>query len=76
MPEEKLTLSFEESLAELEKIVQEMESRDLPLEEALARYERGVRLSAHCKARLEEAEAKILKLTGEGKVEPLDLEEE
>ena len=51
--------SFEQSLAELEKIVEEIESGDLPLETALKKFETGVKLSAACTEKLNEAEKMI-----------------
>ena len=52
-------LSYEEAYAELETLVTQMESGELPLEKSVALYERGQRLSAHCQALLEAAELKI-----------------
>ena len=57
MSEEKA--SFEESLAELEKIVTQLEEGDLPLEESLELFEKGVTLSRACQQKLEQAERKI-----------------
>lgn len=53
------TASFESSLAELEKIVRELEQGDLPLEKSLELFERGVGLSKECQERLSSAERKI-----------------
>jgi exodeoxyribonuclease VII small subunit len=55
-------LSFELALAELEKIVGQLESGQAPLEESIALYERGARLKAHCEARLEAARLKVEKI--------------
>ena len=55
-------LSFEQALAELEKIVGQLESGQAPLEESIALYERGARLKAHCEARLEQARLKVEKI--------------
>ena len=52
---------FEAAIAELETIVKKLEEGDLPLEQSLALYERGVQLSRFCHARLEEAERRIEK---------------
>ena len=60
MPEEKTSsASFESSLEELERIVKELERGDLPLEQSLALFEAGMRLSSDCKRQLEEAESRI-----------------
>jgi exodeoxyribonuclease VII small subunit len=52
-------LSFEAGLAELEAVVKELESGDLPLERALALFEKGVELSENCRKQLEEAETRV-----------------
>ena len=46
-PADIASLSFEQALAELEAIVQKLESGQAPLEESIAMYERGARLKAH-----------------------------
>ena len=51
--------NFEASLAELEQIVAQLEAGDLPLEQSLELFERGVRLSRECQKRLDEAERKV-----------------
>lgn len=51
--------TFEESLKQLEKIVEQLERGDLPLEESVKLFEEGVRLSAACKQELEAAEGKV-----------------
>lgn len=72
-------LSFEDALAQLEKIVGQLESGEAPLEKSIELYERGTALKAHCEARLKAAEAKVEKITlsagGEAAgTEPLDVE--
>lgn len=57
------TLSFEDALAELEKIVRQLESGQADLKGSIEAYERGVRLKQHCEARLKEAESRIEKIT-------------
>lgn len=52
-------LSFEEALAELEKIVRGLESGQQKLEEAITAFERGSALRRHCEAKLAEAETRI-----------------
>lgn len=58
-------LTFEQSLAELERIVRELEDGQTGLEEALARYETGVGLLKRCYNQLSQAEQRILLLTGQ-----------
>ncbi len=71
-------LPFEKALAELEAIVQKLESGDAALEESIALYERGAALKAHCEATLKSAQEKIDKIVaagdGELKTEPADLD--
>lgn len=52
-------LKFEEALGELEKVVEQLESGDLSLEESLAAFEEGVRLVKFCNQKLAEVEKKI-----------------
>ncbi len=54
-----MKLRFEEALEALEKIVTELENTELPLEEALKRFEEGIKLARRCHQLLEEAEQKI-----------------
>ena len=61
---------FEAAIAELESIVKQLEEGDLPLEQSLALYERGVQLSRFCHARLEDAERRIEVLTDRGELRP------
>ncbi len=52
-------LSYEKALKELEDIVREIESGELPLEKSLKKFEDGVKLSRYCTKILDEAEQKI-----------------
>lgn len=63
--------TFEEAIQRLEKIVADMESAELPLEDVLKKYEEGTRLVRFCSTKLEEAEKKIELLTkkADGSVE-------
>jgi exodeoxyribonuclease VII small subunit len=56
--------SFEETLEQLEAIVQQLEEGKIGLNEALARYEEGVKLLRHCYGLLEGAERRIELLSG------------
>lgn len=51
--------TFEQSMKKLEQIVQELESRDLPLEDAMKKFEEGIKLSSLCSEKLDETEKKI-----------------
>ena len=56
-------IKFEKALERLEQIVEELESGNIPLEEALKRYEEGVKLSRALNQKLAQAETKIETLT-------------
>ncbi len=66
-------LSFEDAFRELEEIVAQLESDDLPLEESLALYERGQRLAARCNVQLDTAELRVQQLE-RGELVPLTVE--
>ena len=66
MPEDKPAASFENGLQQLELIVKEMESGELPLERALQLFEKGMQLSEACRKQLEEAETRIELLVRKG----------
>jgi exodeoxyribonuclease VII small subunit len=67
MPDDpKTPLSFEAGLQELEQIVKEMESGDLPLERALELFEKGMKISEDCRKQLEEAETRVEVLVRKG----------
>jgi len=54
--------SFESSLDELEKVVKELESGDLPLDRSLDLFSRGMQLSESCRKQLEDAETRVEQL--------------
>ncbi len=58
--EEKMT--FESALEMLEKIVKSLESGDLPLEQAMEKYQEGMKLAKYCHQQIKEAENVIVKL--------------
>jgi exodeoxyribonuclease VII small subunit len=71
---------FEKAFQNLEKIVQRLESEELPLDESLQLFEEGIRLSRFCHQRLEEVEKKIELILADAKgqpvIEPFEDEEE
>jgi exodeoxyribonuclease VII small subunit len=72
-------MSFEQALDALERIVDDLERGEVPLDESIRIYERGEALKAHCDRLLKTAEDKVekIRLSREGKpvgVEPLDPE--
>lgn len=56
------SLSFEAALAQLEQIVNKLETGDVPLEDSIRIYERGAALKAYCERKLKEAELKVEKI--------------
>lgn len=58
-------MKFKQALEKLEEIVKELEKGDLPLEEMLSKYEKGVELSNVCSKKLNEAKKKVKVLTEE-----------
>ncbi len=63
--------SFETALTELEQIVTRLESGDLPLEEALSEFERGVQLARQGQTKLQQAEQRVQILLSEQDEAPL-----
>ena len=66
---------FEQALAELEALVERLEHGDVPLDEALRTFERGVVLTRHCQACLQAAQQKVeilLKRSGQPQVVPFE----
>lgn len=63
-PSEHVALSFEQALAELERILRELEDGTTTLEESLTRYEHGVGLIRQCYRQLRDAEQKVNLLAG------------
>lgn len=58
----KKKLTFEESLAKLEDIAEQIEQGEIGLEESISRYEEGMNLVKHCRDVLEKAELRIQKI--------------
>jgi exodeoxyribonuclease VII small subunit len=70
-------MTFEKALEALEKIVDDLERGDVPLDQSIRIYERGEALKAHCERLLKAAEDKVekIRLSREGRpvgIEPLD----
>lgn len=61
-------IDFESTLKQLQYTVNELETGNLPLEEALDKFQNAVSLSKHCQEVLEKAELKISQITQEGKL--------
>ena len=72
-------IDLEKSLAGLEKLVEEHESGDLPLEKAMQKFEEGIKLTRGCQAALREAEQKVeilLKSAGGEDLEEFEADDE
>jgi exodeoxyribonuclease VII small subunit len=68
-------VDFEQALAELESLVERLERGDVPLDEALRTFERGVALTRHCQACLQSAQQKVeilLKRSGQPELQPFE----
>ena len=74
----KKTINLEKALANLEEIVDELESGDLPLEKAMKKFEEGIKLTRGCQAALQEAEQKVeilLQSAGEEDLEDFEVDD-
>jgi exodeoxyribonuclease VII small subunit len=75
MPRKKNTTLFEDSMAELEQLVEQMEQGDISLEESLKSFERGIKLTRTCQKALQDAEQKVqilLEKDGKQTLEPFN----
>ncbi|MDP4085591.1 MAG: exodeoxyribonuclease VII small subunit [Bacillota bacterium] len=74
---EENTLSFEEAMGDLEKIVDRLEEGDVPLEEAIAIYKKGMELSKLCHDKLKNVEEQLTQIiTEDGRKESFMIAEE
>lgn len=67
-------IDFEKSLTELENLVEDLEQGELPLEKALAEFERGVNLTRQCQTALQNAEQKVTVLMNNQTLAPFQAE--
>ncbi|CAM3312021.1 exodeoxyribonuclease VII small subunit [Paenibacillus lactis] len=61
-----MEISFEEAMAQLEQIVEQLEDGDVPLEKAIDLFQQGMKLSQMCSQKLEQVEQKIEMIFEEG----------
>lgn len=66
-------MSFEQAMAELEQVVNQLERGDVALDDSIKLYERGAALKARCEAKLKEAEEKVAAITLDANGEPSGL---
>lgn len=75
-PQDVAAMSFEQALAELESIVQDLERGQLDLEAAIRAYERGTQLKQHCETKLREAQLRVERISlgedGSARATPFD----
>jgi len=76
----KKAINLEKALTDLEEIVEELESGDLPLEQAMKRFEEGIKLTRGCQSALKDAEQKVEILlksaAGDEELEAFEVEED
>ena len=76
----KKTVNLEKAITDLEELVEELESGDLPLEKAMKKFEEGIKLTRGCQAALKEAEQKVEILLksagGEERLEDFEVEDD
>lgn len=72
MPDAIKKLSYEEAFEQLTQIVQQLENDNLPLNDSLALFEQGQKLSDHCQQLLEEAELRVSQLSEDGDIHPFE----
>ena len=71
--------NLEKSLADLEELVEELESGDLPLEKAMKKFEEGIKLTRGCQTALKEAEQRVeilLRSAGGEDLEEFEVDED
>ncbi len=75
----KKNINLEKSLADLETLVEELESGDLPLDKAMKKFEEGIKLTRGCQAALKDAEQKVqilLKSAGGEELTDFEIEDD
>ena len=75
----KKNIDLEKSLSELEAIVEELESGDLPLDKAMQKFEQGIKLTRGCQSALKDAEQKVeilMKSAGGENLQPFEEDDE
>ncbi|MDJ0812149.1 MAG: exodeoxyribonuclease VII small subunit [Woeseiaceae bacterium] len=74
----KKSINLEKALTDLEEIVEELESGDLPLEKAMKKFEEGIKLTRNCQVAMKEAEQKVeilLQSAGGEELEDFEVDE-
>lgn len=69
------SIRFEEAMTKLEKVVNQLEAGDVPLEDAINLYKEGMELSSICQGKLQDAEKQLMSMIDEkGQIETIDLQ--
>ncbi|QHJ71450.1 exodeoxyribonuclease VII small subunit [Planococcus halotolerans] len=66
-------IMFNDAMQQLEEIVRQLEQGDVPLEEALTLYQKGMELSKVCHDKLQNAEEQLVTMMKDGKETPVDI---
>ncbi|APZ53447.1 exodeoxyribonuclease VII small subunit [Salipiger abyssi] len=66
-------MSFEQAMAELEQVVNQLERGEVPLDQSIDLYTRGAKLKAHCEKKLKDAEEKVAQITLDAEGQPAGL---
>ncbi|PSL41130.1 exodeoxyribonuclease VII small subunit [Planomicrobium soli] len=69
-------IMFNEAMEQLEEIVRQLEQGDVPLEQALTLYQKGMELSKVCHDKLQNAEKQLVTMMNDGKEVPVDIEKD
>jgi exodeoxyribonuclease VII small subunit len=69
-------LTFEQAIGQLKEIVQQIEQGEIPLQDSLEQYEKGMALIKHCRGILQKAEKRIEKISREEPTEPQEEDSE
>lgn len=72
MATRKRTLNFEQSLKQLETLVESLETGNLNLDESLKSFEKGIKITRDCQSALTEAEQRVRILTSDGEIKTAD----
>lgn len=64
--EKEQSLSLEEAFAQIEAVIERLETEEITLEESFAQYRRGMELLAHCNETIDQVEKKVQKISEDG----------
>ena len=70
--QEQETHSLEENFSTLEELIEQLETEDISLEDAFTAYSKGMEVLKQCNEQIDRVEKQVMKLNGEGQLEPLD----